>query len=174
MGRGLGKHRGLKGQDMEIHETDAGMYAAHAEIGGFVARCSLLDYRVSQFVARWFCKHEKQKFLSYTLKAMPFAEKRQVIEERLSNWHKDADALREAMTEIAAVLERRNLVANGVLSRRSSGTLCIKSFSAARFVSDKGAIDIIDISDLPTLSEQASELSERLIDLGNNLRDIAE
>lgn len=149
------------------------MRAAHAAIGGFVARCSLLDYRVSQFVARWFCAHDKQKFLSYTLKAMPFAEKRQVIEERLSQWHKDPVALREAMREVAQVLELRNLVANGVLSRRSSGALCIKSFSAARFISAPDAIDIVDIADLDSLSERASELSERLIALGLQLTDAA-
>ena len=58
---------------MDITEADAEMRAAHTAIGGLIARCSLLDYRVSQFIARWFCAHEKQKFLSYTLRAMPFA-----------------------------------------------------------------------------------------------------
>jgi len=156
---------------MEVQEADAAMRDAHAAIGGFIARCSLLDYRVSQFVARWFCAQEKQKFLSYTLKAMPFAEKRQVIEERLTNWHKDPEALRTALTEIAAVLERRNLVASGVLSRRSTGALCIKSFSGARFISDEGAIDIIDIADLAGWSDRASELSERMVALGLGLTD---
>ena len=154
---------------MGIHEADTEMRDAHAEIGGFIARCSLLDYRVSQFMARWFCAHEKQKFLSYTLRAMPFAEKRQVIEERLTNWHKDPAALQAAMADVAAVLERRNLVASGVLSRRSSGALCVKSFSAARFISDAGAIDIIDIDELAGWSEKASELAERLIGLGSGL-----
>lgn len=158
---------------MDIHAADTEMRAAHASIGGFIARCSLLDYRVSQFVARWFCSNDKQKFLSYTLKAMPFGEKRQVIEERLTHWHKDPDALRAAMAEIASVLERRNLVATGVLSRRSSGALCIKSFSAAKLISDSGAVDIIDIADLGTWSEKASELTDRLISLGHELRDAA-
>lgn len=156
---------------MNIQEADAEMSVAHEAIGGFVARCSLLDYRVSQFVARWFCANEKQKFLSYTLRAMPFTEKRQVIEERLSNWHKNPPALRAAMNEISSVLERRNLVANGVLSRRSSGALCVKSFSGARFLSDEGAIDIIDIADLAGWSERANELSERLIALAMSLTD---
>ncbi|WP_219894282.1 hypothetical protein [Aquisediminimonas profunda] len=158
---------------MEVQEADAAMRDAHAEIGGFIARCSLLDYRVSQFVARWFCAQEKQKFLSYTLKAMPFAEKRQVIEERLTNWHKDPGALRSAMTEIAAVLERRNLAASGVLSRRSSGLLCIKSFSGARFISEDGAVDIINVDDLSGWSEKASELSERMVALGMGLTESA-
>lgn len=156
---------------MEHHQADAEMLAAHAAIGGFIARCSLLDYRVSQFMARWFCRHDKQKFLSYTLKAMPFAEKRQVIEERLTNWHKDPEALRTAMAEAAAVLERRNLVARGLLSRRSTGNLCVKSFSGARFISEEGAIDIIDIADLAVWSERASELTERLMALGLGLTD---
>jgi len=158
---------------MEIYQADAEMSAAHAAVGGFIVRCSLLDHRVSQFVARWFCAHEKQKFLSYTLKAMPFAEKRQVIEERLTSWHNDPEALRSAMIEVAAVLERRNLVANGVLSRRSSGALCIKSFSAARFISETGAIDILNLADLAAWSERASDLAERLIALGLGLRDAA-
>lgn len=158
---------------MQVHEADEQMRNAHAAIGGFIARCSLLDYRVGQFVARWFCANDKQKFLSYTLKAMPFAEKRQVIEERLTNWHKQPQDLRAAMTEVAAVLERRNLVSSGVLSRRSSGALCIKSFSAARLISDEGAIDILDIDDLALWSERASELTERLIALGLGLADTA-
>ncbi len=156
---------------MDPHLSDSAMHEAHAAIGGFVARCALLDYRVGQFLARWFCSHEKQKFLAYTLKAMPFAEKRQVIEERMTNWHEDPASLRTAMTEIAAVLERRNLVVSGVLSRRSSGTLCVKSFSGARFISEPGAIDIIDIADLASWSEKASELAERMMALGLGLKE---
>lgn len=158
---------------MEVHQADAEMRAAHAAIGGFIARCSLLDYRISQFMARWFCTQDKQKFLSYTLRAMPFPEKRQIIEERLTNWHKDGGALRAAMAEAAVVLERRNLVASGVLSRRSSGALCIKSFSGGRFISEQGAIDIINIVDLAVWSERASELAERVVALGLGLRDSA-
>jgi hypothetical protein len=56
-------------------------------------------------------------------------------------------------------------------TRRSSGALCIKSFSGMRFLSDDGAVDIIDIDDLPSWSEKATELSERLIALGGGLRD---
>jgi hypothetical protein len=158
---------------MDIQASAREMDQAHAKIGGFVARCSLLDYRTSQFIARWFCEGEKQKFLSYTLKAMDFATRRQVIEERLSEWHRDAQALRDAMAEIATVFERRALVCNGVLSRRSAGALCIKSFSGMRFISDEGAVDIIDIDDLASWSEKATELSERLITLGSGLRDPA-
>lgn len=158
---------------MDIQEADAEMAFAHAAIGGFVARCSLLDYRVSQFMARWFCAHDKQKFLSYTFRAMPFAQKRQVIEERLTNWHSDPEALRAAMAEAAAILERRNLVASGLLSRRGSGVLCIKSFSGARFLSDDSAIDILNIADLPSLSERATTLTEQIIALGAGLRDSA-
>jgi len=159
---------------MNMLQGDDEMVAAYAAIGGFIARCSLLDYRVSQFLARWFCSQEKQKFLAYTLRAMPFPEKRQVIEERLTRWHANPDALRGAMTEIASVLEHRDLVANGVLSRRSSGALCIKSFSGARFLSHDGAIDILDVGTLPQLSERASELAERVIALGLSLKDTAE
>jgi hypothetical protein len=77
------------------------------------------------------------------------------------------------MAEIAAVLERRNLVASGVLSRRSSGILCIKSFSGARFISEEGVIDIIEIADLGIWSERATELSERVIGLAQELKDAA-
>jgi hypothetical protein len=156
---------------MDVNQADAAMRAAHAEIGGFIARCSLLDYRVGQFMARWFCAHEKQKFLAYTLRAMPFAAKRQVIEERLANWHNDPAALRAAMAEANTVLERRNLAANGVLSRRSSGALCVKSFSGARIISEDGAIDILDVVELAAWSEKANELSERMVALGLGLKD---
>jgi hypothetical protein len=159
---------------MDVQTADTEMNDAHAAIGRFVARCSLLDYRVGQFMARWFCAHEKQKFLSYTLMAMPFAEKRQVIEERLTRWHADQDALRAAMAETAAVFERRKLVISGVLSRRSSGAICIKSFSGARFLSHAGAVDIIDVADLTAWSERARELTERVISLGTGLRDAVE
>lgn len=158
---------------MDIHEADAEMLGAHAAMGGFIARCSLLDYRTAQFMARWFCSHDKQKFLSYTLKAMPFGEKRQVIEERLTNWHKEPESLRAAMAEIAAVLERRNLVASGILSRRTSGELCIKSFSGARFISDDDAIDILNVADLVIWSEKARELTERIVALGLGLSEVA-
>lgn len=156
-----------------IDETEDRMQAAHAAIGGFIARCALLDYRVGQFAARWFCADDKQKFLSYTLKAMPFVEKRQVVEERLSNWHSEPGKLRETMAAIASVLERRDLVASGVLSRRSSGALCIKSFSAARFISDEGAIDIVDVADLPSWSERATELSDQILAHAKGLRNAA-
>jgi hypothetical protein len=155
---------------MDMNDAETEMQAAHTAIGGFIARCSLLDYRVSQFVARWFCSHEKQKFLSYTLKAMPFAEKRQIIEERLTAWHTDPHELRQAMIEIAAVFERRNLVATGVLSKRSSGKLCVKSFSGARIISEPESIDIIDIDDLARWSECARELAERLGRLTSGLK----
>ncbi len=100
---------------------------------------------------------------------MQFAEKRQIAEERLTAWHADPEALRQAMAEIAAVLERRNLVATGVLAKRSSGDLCIKSFSGARSTSEVGAIDIIDISNLAEWSERARELSEHIGTLGAGL-----
>lgn len=159
---------------MEHAGSDAAMHDAHSAIGGFIVRCSLLDYRVSQFIARWFCTHEKQKFLSYTLRAMPFKEKREIIENRLVNWHGDPAALRAVMADVAAVLERRDLVATGLLSRRSSGALCIKSFSGARLISDQGAIDIINVDDLQVWSERARELVERLVSLGSGLTNSAD
>lgn len=156
---------------MDNHHTEAEAQDAHRAIGAFVARCSLLDYRVGQYLARWFCEGEKLRFLSYTLKAMPFPEKRVIIEERLAHWHGDPEALRSAMQEIGEVLERRNLAVSGVLSRRSSGALCIKSFSGAKFISGPGAVDILDIADLANWSERARELAERLVGLGHLLRD---
>jgi hypothetical protein len=40
-----------------------------------------------------------------------------------------------------------------------------------RFLSDDGAVDIIDIDYIPSWSEKATELSERLIALGGGLPD---
>jgi hypothetical protein len=156
---------------MDKNQAEAEMHAAHAAIGGFIARCSLLDYRVSQFMARWFCLEDKQKFLSYTLKVMPFVDKRQIIEERLTAWHSDPSALRQTMAEIAAVTERRNLVASGLLSKTSSGRFCIKSFSGARIISEEGAVDIVNVSDLSSWSEKASDLAERLLSLSKSLQN---
>jgi hypothetical protein len=171
--RGSIVRKGQKGTAMDIQASDREMELAHASIGGFIVRCSLLEYRMSQFIARWFCEGEKQKFLSYTLQAMKFREKRQVIEVRLSTYHGAPDDLKAAIAEIAPVLERRDLVGSGVLSRlRSTGELCIKSFAGTRFLSGEGEIDIIAIDDLVAWSERASELSERLIKLGSGLSQI--
>ena len=60
-----------------------------------------------------------------------------------------------------------------MVSRRSLGALCIKSFSGARFISHEGAIDIVNIADLAGWSEKASELAERMVALGLELKDFA-
>lgn len=146
---------------------------AHAAIGGFLVRCSALDFRVGQLIARWFCSNEKQKFLSYVLHSMSFAHKRQVVEERLAAYHPEPEALRATMAEAAAVFERRDLVASGLLSRLRGGDYCIKSFSGARFVSEAGGTDILPVADLPEWSERATRLSEQVVGHGDRLTDHA-
>jgi hypothetical protein len=150
-----------------INDTET--QSAHAAIGGFIVKCSLLDYRASQFISRWFCSGEQQKYLSYTLQGMNFAAKRQVIEERLTRWHAAPDELRAAMVEIARVFERRELVRNGVLSRRSNGQLCIKSFSGTRYLTSPDEVDIIAVDELTMWSERAMELADQLIRLAHGL-----
>jgi hypothetical protein len=146
---------------------------AHAAIGGFLVRCSALEFRIGQFIARWFCSNEKQKFLSYVLHSMPFAQKRQVVEERLTAFHPDPEALRSVMEEAASVFERRDLVASGLLSRLRGGDYCIKSFSGARFLSEAGGRDILPIASLAEWSERATRLSDQLVGHGERLTDRA-
>jgi hypothetical protein len=146
---------------------------AHAAIGGFLVRCSALDFRTGQLIARWFCSNEKQRFLSYVLHSMSFAQKRQVIEERLTSYHPEPEALRDTMNEAAAVFQRRDLVASGLLSRLRGGDYCIKSFSGARFVTDAGAKDVLPIASLAEWSERATRLSEQVVGHGDRLTDHA-
>lgn len=146
---------------------------AHAAIGGFLVRCSALDFRAGQLIARWFCSDEKQKFLSYVLHSMDFPHKRQVIEERLTNYHSNPEALRQTVEEIATVFERRDLVASGLLSKMRGGEYCIKSFSSARFLSEAAGRDILPVAALPELSEHATRLTEQLVAHGDRLADRA-
>ncbi|MBH5323438.1 hypothetical protein [Aurantiacibacter sediminis] len=69
----------------------------------------------------------------------------------------------------AAVFERRNLASSGVLPRRSSGAICLTSFSAARFISDEGAIDILDVDELLASSQMATKPSEQIIASASDL-----
>lgn len=146
---------------------------AHAAIGGFLVRCSALDFRVGQLIARWFCSEDKQKYLSYVLHSMAFPQKRQVIEDRLTSYHPEPEALRHTMGEIAGVFERRELVASGLLSKLRGGEYCIKSFSGARFLSEAAGRDILPISALPELSERATRLTEQLVASSDRLADRA-
>lgn len=146
---------------------------AHAIIGGFLARCSALDFRTGQLIARWFCSGDKQKYLSYVLHSMEFDQKRQVVEERLINYHRAPHELRKAVKEAAPIMERRNLITKGLLSTRPGGRYCIKSFSGARFLTGPGEEDIIDVDTLPAWSQRATELADRLVKLGDQLTSSA-
>lgn len=152
---------------------EAEVKSAHSTIGGFIARCSALDYRTGQLIARWFCTGDKQRYLSYVLHSMPFEQKRQIVEERLTRYHASPSDVRAAMKEVAAVIARRDLVASGLLSRFPGGGYCIKSFSGARFLDEPGEEDIIGIEALPEWSERATRLSEQLIAIGDQLAERA-
>lgn len=157
----------------QASEDEAEVQSAHSTVGGFIARCSALDYRTGQLIARWFCTGDKQKYLSYVLHSMPFEQKRQIVEERLTRYHPAPEDVRATMTEVAAVIARRDLVASGLLSRFPGGGYCIKSFSGARFLDDPGEEDIIAIDALPEWSERATRLAERLIGIGDQLAERA-
>jgi hypothetical protein len=150
--------------------TSASTHTAHEYVGAFLVHCSLLEYRASQFVARWFCSEQKQKFLGYTLHGMRLAELRQIIEERLTPYHGTPGEVRETMAEIARVIERRDLVAKGLLTKDVDGDFCIKSFCGLRFLSGPGEIDIIKVSALPEWTDRAKTLAERVVALGQDLR----
>ena len=156
-----------------VAQEAAKVEEAHAAIGGFLARCPALDFRVAQLIARWFCSGDKQNYLSYVLHGMPFPRKREVVEERLTTYHPNAEALRATLSEIGALFERRDLAATGLLSKLRGGDYCIKSFSGARFLSDAGGKDILPVSTLPELSERATRLAEQIVAHGDQLADRA-
>ena len=147
---------------------------AHELIGGFIVRCSLLEYRASQLVARWFCAGQKQKYLSYVLHGMSFRQSRQIIEERLTAYHPDPQALRGIMAEIQPLIERRDLVASGLLAKRRDGAgFCVKSHSGLRFLTAAGEEDIVDVGSLAKWSQKATNIADRLVRLGEQLRESA-
>lgn len=153
---------------------DREVQAAHALIGGFIVRCSALEYRASQMIARWFCNGQKQKYLSYVLHGMSFPQMRQIIEERLTSYHPNPDAIRGAMAEIQPIIERRDLVASGLLSKAYDGSgYLVKSHSGLRYISGADEQDIIAVESLEHWSQQATRLAERLVRLGDELQDKA-
>lgn len=134
-------------------------------VGHFIVHCSLLDYRAGQLIARWFLSDDKLKYLSYVLHPMAFEEKKNVIVERLAEYHTRPHELRAVTEEAGLVMQRRRLVGRGLLST-VEGRFCIKSFSASRFLTMAGEDDIIMIDELPEWSARARLAGERLVELG--------
>jgi hypothetical protein len=142
---------------------------AHAVVGGFVLRCSVLNYRVGQMVAHWFCTDEREKFLSYVAHAIDFQKKKDIVAERLTRYHPAADDLRAAMDEADEVMQRRDLVVHGLLSGPPDGPFVIKSFSAARFLRGDGQRDILPVDEIPAWSARALAVMEEIVRLTDRL-----
>ena len=83
--------------------ADPEIEKAHALIGGFIVRCSALEFRASQLIARWFCADTKGKYLSYVLHGMSFTQMQQIIEERLSAYHPEPLATRSRRSMIGRI-----------------------------------------------------------------------
>ncbi len=154
--------------------ADPEIEKAHALIGGFIVRCSALEFRASQLIARWFCADTKGKYLSYVLHGMSFTQMQQIIEERLSAYHPEPQTLRDIMAEIRPIIERRDLVASGLLHKAYDGSgYRIKSHSGLRFLTGPGEEDVLVVDSLFEWSQRATRLAERLVRLGDQLRDRA-
>ena len=144
---------------------------AHAIIGAFMVHCSLLEYRVSQLIARWFCTDDKQKYLSYVLHGMTFGQMKPIVVERLARYHPDPSEINAVMSAIEPIIERRNLVTSGLLTRpRGEVGYCVRSFSGGRILTAPDADDIILVNELPQWTQRAIELADSLIELGMQLR----
>jgi len=143
--------------------------AEHAQeiIGHFVVHCSLMDYRASQFIARWFLEDDKLKYLSYVLHAMNFEEKRNIIAERMIDYFPNPDDLLSLTGEAELIMQRRNLVTRGLLSTMQ-GEFCIKSFSASKFLSAAEGDDVIMVKELPGWAARARAVAERLVEISSS------
>jgi hypothetical protein len=141
---------------------------AHAIVGGFILRCSVLNYRAGQMIAHWFCSDEREKLLSYVTHSIDFAKKKDIVAERLTRYHPAAEELRAAIEEAAEVMRRRDLVASGLLSGPPEGPFFIKSFSAAKFLQGEER-DVLPVDELPQWSARATALAEEIVRLTDRL-----
>jgi hypothetical protein len=142
---------------------------AHAIIGGFILRCSVMNYRAGQMIAHWFCTDEREKQLSYVTHNMDFRLKRDIVIERLSRYHPAANELMQAMNEAELIMQRRDLAVQGLLSGPPHGPFYIKSFSAGRFLKGEGETDVLAVAEIPDWSNRVTALSEALVRLTDRL-----
>jgi len=147
---------------------------AHEIIGGFLVRCSLMNYRSGQMIARWFSEDERFKPLGYVMHNLSFSHKKDVVALRLTTGHPEADAVRAVMEEADAIMQRRDLVANGLLSGGPKGSFSIKSHSAARFLMGSGEVDILPVSEIPAWSARAVAASEEIVRLADFMKGRAD
>ena len=89
---------------------------AHAIVGGFILRCSVMNYRAGQMIAHWFCSDEREKTLSYVTHSIDFKQKRDIVVERVSRFHTAAAEMVSVMEEADRVMQRRDLSVHGLLS----------------------------------------------------------
>jgi hypothetical protein len=144
--------------------------SAHAVMGGFLARCSLMNYRAAQMIATWFSEDDRFKPLTYVMHDLPFANKRDVVALRLTADHPEADALRAVIEEADRIMQRRDLVAHGLLSSNGGGVFQIKSHSAGKFLRDTEAPDILAIDELRAWSARAVTACEEMLRLAELMR----
>jgi hypothetical protein len=152
--------------DLKIDTTER----AHEVIGGFLVRCSLMNYRAAQMIATWFSEDERFKPLTYVMHDLPFANKRDVVALRLTADHPEAEALRTVMREADEIMQRRDLVAQGLLSSNGAGVFTIKSHSASKFLRDTDALDILPVDEIPSWSARAVTVCEEILRLADLLR----
>lgn len=151
-------------------KSPEGYHYAHEAIGYFIVHCSLMDYRAGQLIARWFCSGDNLKYLSYVLHGMSFRDKKLILAERISGYLPIKSELLKVIDEADLIMQRRELVTRGLLSRSREGAYCIKSFSATRFLQGEGEEDILLLSELQGWSDRAKVAGEKLVELADLLR----
>jgi hypothetical protein len=152
-----------------LQETVSDLDHAYAVVGGFIARCSLMDYRAGQMIARWFTGEAANfRQLGYVMHDLPFRQKRDVMTARLTAFHPEADALTAVMAEAELIMQRRDLALNGLLGPDRRLGFAIKSHSASRYILDGD--DILPVSEIPEWSARAVTATEEIQRLATRCR----
>lgn len=133
---------------------------AHEVVGRFVLLSSMLDYRLSQLLSRWFSPGTRLKFLSNVVHSIDLDRKLQIIGERLSQRHVAGEEIVALVSAIDAVFQRRELAIHGVLGRMADGRYCLRNLAAHRAGADVD--DALPIDDIPRWSEEAMRLTSEI------------
>ena len=137
----------------------------HEVIGRFVVLCSMLDYRLSQLLSRWFSQGSRLKFLSNVIHNIDPERKLEIIAERLSLHHPAGAAVARLMGEIEPVLRRRDLAVHGVLTGLSGGRHGLKNLAAHRALDPGEEGEVLPVEEIPAWSQEAMRLTAEVVKL---------
>lgn len=140
----------------------------HEVIGRYIVLCSMLDYRLSQLLSRWFTPKSRLKFLSNVIHSIEPARKREIIRERLSAHHPAGREIIGLIDDVEKVLSRRDLAVHGVLSSTGDGGYVLKNLASHRALSLESDPDQLRVEDIPTWSQEAMRLTSEVVRLSQH------